>query len=58
MVAQGLSAELGDSLAHLARGAFDAGYAAVIATATVMLLGTAALVLVNRLRGNAAASAR
>ena len=52
-LAEGLSGELGASLARLARGAFDAGYAAVIATAALMLLGTAALVLVNRLRGGA-----
>ncbi|MFY3861849.1 MFS transporter [Achromobacter xylosoxidans] len=56
-LAEGLSGELGASLARLARGAFDAGYAAVIATAALMLLGTAALVLVNRLRGNNAAAA-
>lgn len=52
-LAEGLSGELGASLARLARGAFDAGYAAVIATAALMLLGTAALVLANRLRGGA-----
>ena len=52
IVAEGLSADLGASLAHLARTAFDAGYAVVIATATVMLLGTAVLVLLNRLRGD------
>lgn len=56
-LAEGLSGDLGASLARLARGAFDAGYAAVIATAALMLLGTAALVLVNRLRGNNAAAA-
>ncbi|MFY3160048.1 MFS transporter [Achromobacter xylosoxidans] len=56
-LAEGLSGELGASLARLARGAFDSGYAAVIATAALMLLGTAALVLVNRLRGNNAAAA-
>lgn len=52
-LAEGLSGELGASLARLARSAFDAGYAAVIATAALMLLGTAALVLANRLRGGA-----
>lgn len=52
-LAEGLSGDLGASLARLARGAFDAGYAAVIATAALMLLGTAALVLANRLRGGA-----
>lgn len=56
-LAEGLSGDLGASLARLARGAFDAGYAAVIATAALMLLGTAALVLANRLRGNNAAAA-
>lgn len=57
-LAEGLSGELGASLARLARGAFDAGYAAVIATAAVMLLGTAALVLANRLRGGSTREAR
>lgn len=52
MVAEGLSSDLGASLSQLARDAFDAGYAAVIATATLLLLGTALLVLVNRRRGN------
>lgn len=57
VLAQRLSGELGASLARLARDAFDAGYAVVIATAALMLLGTAALVLVNRLRGPARAAA-
>lgn len=57
-LAEGLSGELGASLARLARGAFDAGYAAVIATAALMLLGTAALVLANRLRGGAGEATR
>ncbi|MBB1627898.1 MFS transporter [Achromobacter sp. UMC71] len=51
IVAEGLPADLGASLAQLARAAFDSGYAVVIATAALMLLGTAVLVLLNRLRG-------
>lgn len=50
IVAEGLSADMASTLTHLAKTAFDAGYAAVIATATVMLLATAAFVLLNRVR--------
>lgn len=57
VVAEGLSSDTGAALARLARDAFDAGYAAVIATATVLLLATALLVLVNRWRGGAKVSA-
>ncbi|CAB3687358.1 Putative multidrug resistance protein MdtD [Achromobacter pulmonis] len=52
LLAERLSGERGASLAQSARDAFDAGYAVVIATAALLLLGTAALVLLNRLRGN------
>jgi DHA2 family multidrug resistance protein-like MFS transporter len=57
VVAEGLSSDAGAALARLARDAFDAGYAAVIATATVLLLATALLVLVNRWRCGAKVSA-
>lgn len=50
VVAEGLPADLAASLTALARNAFEMGYAAVIATATLMLLGTAAFVLLNRAR--------
>lgn len=53
VLAEGLSSDAGAALARLARDAFDAGYTAVIATATVLLLATALLVLVNRVRGGA-----
>ncbi|SPT39368.1 Methyl viologen resistance protein SmvA [Achromobacter denitrificans] len=50
IVAEGLPTDLAATLTHLAKTAFDTGYAAVIATATVMLLATAAFVLLNRTR--------
>ncbi|CAB3742495.1 MFS transporter [Achromobacter denitrificans] len=50
IIAEDVPADLGATLAHLARTAFDAGYAAVLATATVLLLATAAFVLLNRKR--------
>ncbi|WP_249205148.1 MFS transporter [Achromobacter sp. Marseille-Q0513] len=51
-VAEGLPAELGGALAQLARTAFDAGYAVVLASCTAMLLGAAVLVIwLNRRRG-------
>ena len=50
IVADQLSAELGGALAQLARTAFDAGYAAVLASCTAMLLGAAVVVLLNRRR--------
>jgi len=63
IVAESLPADLAAALTHVAKTAFDTGYAAVIATATVMLLATAAFVLLNRSRrppsasGSASASA-
>ncbi|MPS77297.1 MAG: MFS transporter [Achromobacter sp.] len=56
IVAEGLPADLADTLTHLAKTAFDSGYAAVIATATVMLVATAAFVLLNRTRRHPAAA--
>ncbi|CAB3836634.1 MFS transporter [Achromobacter mucicolens] len=53
IVADSLPADLAATLASLARSAFETGYAAVIATATIMLLGTAAFVLLNRTRRTA-----
>lgn len=50
LAAEALPAELAAALTSLAKTAFDTGYAAVIATATVMLLATAAFVLFNRSR--------
>ncbi|PND30242.1 MFS transporter [Achromobacter pulmonis] len=50
IVAEHVPADLGAALAALARGAFDTGYAAVLATATLLLLATAAFVLLNRRR--------
>jgi DHA2 family multidrug resistance protein-like MFS transporter len=50
IVAEGVPADLGETLARLARTAFDTGYAAVLATATALLLATAAFVLFNRRR--------
>ncbi|MNY80494.1 hypothetical protein D3C86_2215590 [compost metagenome] len=50
VIAAGLPTELAATLTALARGAFETGYAAVIATATLMLLATAAFVLLNRAR--------
>ncbi len=50
VVAESLPADLAATLTEMARGAFETGYAAVIATATIMLLGTAAFVLLNRAR--------
>ncbi|MNQ41352.1 Methyl viologen resistance protein SmvA [compost metagenome] len=50
IVAESLPAELAATLTRLARTAFETGYAAVIATATIMLLATAAFVLLNRAR--------
>ena len=47
IVADQLSAELGGALAQLARTAFDAGYAAVLASCTAMLLGAAVVVLLK-----------
>jgi len=55
IVAEGLPTDLAATLTHLAKTAFDTGYAAVIATATVMLLATAAFVLLNRTRRQPAA---
>ncbi|WP_332607811.1 MFS transporter [Achromobacter sp. ESBL13] len=56
IVAEGLPTDLAATLTELARTAFDTGYAAVIATATVMLVATAAFVLLNRSRRQAAAA--
>ncbi len=56
MVAEGLPADLAVTLTQVAKSAFDTGYAAVIATATVMLLATAAFVLLNRTRRPAQAA--
>ena len=53
IVADQLSAELGGALAQLARTAFDAGYAAVLASCTAMLLGAAVVVLLKGRRGAA-----
>ncbi|MGN6659473.1 MAG: MFS transporter, partial [Achromobacter mucicolens] len=53
IVADSLPADLAATLASLARSAFETGYVAVIATATIMLLGTAAFVLLNRARRTA-----
>lgn len=50
VVAERLPADLAATLTEMARAAFETGYAAVIATATIMLLGTAAFVLLNRAR--------
>ncbi|QVQ27773.1 MFS transporter [Achromobacter deleyi] len=50
IIAESLPADLAATLTRLARAAFETGYAAVIATATVMLLATAAFVLLNRAR--------
>ncbi|MDT4844246.1 hypothetical protein FQZ97_781970 [compost metagenome] len=50
LIANDVPADLGAALARLARTAFDAGYAAVLATATALLLATAAFVLFNRWR--------
>jgi DHA2 family multidrug resistance protein-like MFS transporter len=50
IVADGLSSDLGMALTRLAKTAFDTGYAAVIATAALMLLVTAGFVLFNRRR--------
>ncbi|MNT43008.1 Methyl viologen resistance protein SmvA [compost metagenome] len=50
IVAESLPADLAATLTALARSAFETGYAAVIATATLMLLATAAFVLLNRAR--------
>ena len=55
IVAEGLPVELGSALAQLARAAFDAGYATVLASCTAMLLGAAALVIsLNRRRSQRA----
>ncbi|HCQ46687.1 MAG TPA: MFS transporter, partial [Achromobacter sp.] len=56
IVAEGLPTDLAATLTELARTAFDTGYAAVIATATVMLVATAAFVLLNRSRRQAVAA--